>query len=343
MDAANLSVFHMHPLQRCNLRCLHCYSSSGPDGREQLSGQLALKAISSAASWGYSELAMAGGEPLLYADLPMLLAHAASVGMGSSVVTNGLLLRSKADIDKLRHAHTVTVSIDGLAMHHDKMRGRRGAHDGAANAVRRLAEAGAHAWVACGVSTHNVNDIEEIVDNAKCWGAQGITFHLVEPTGRACALPLGDFLSSDDRSLLYVTVALLAAAHRDSIDIRIDLLHRETVLQQPALLYAKSEPADRACPAQTVRVLVMYPDGTLVPVCHGIHRRFALGLYNGDPGWLWDHFFERIYPTLCTLGRVALGRLSADETLMLINPGDWLAELSHPKFPSVIGISECSY
>ena len=26
----------VHPTRRCNLRCLHCYSSSGPDQREEL-------------------------------------------------------------------------------------------------------------------------------------------------------------------------------------------------------------------------------------------------------------------------------------------------------------------
>ena len=26
----------VHPTRRCNLRCLHCYSESGPDRRDEL-------------------------------------------------------------------------------------------------------------------------------------------------------------------------------------------------------------------------------------------------------------------------------------------------------------------
>lgn len=335
MDNAELSVFHLHPLQRCNLRCRHCYSNSSPHGRQMLALEQSIDAVTSAARWGYGALAVAGGEPLLYPGLATLLEHAASIGMDTSVVTNGLLLRTQSEIGLLKHADTVTVSIDGLAIQHDQMRGRGGAFAGAANAVRRLADAGSTTWVTCGITTANMDDIEEISSHAACWGAQGITFHLVEPAGRAAALPEETFLRADERVLLYVSVALLAAAHRKTINIRLDLLHRDTVLRQPSLLYATpSEPGSVHSPAHTLRVLVMYPDGTLLPVCHGFNGRFAVGRCGENPEHMWNRFFEHILPLLMALGREAWAELRSVETLRVLNPGDWLAERSHTWQPT---------
>jgi hypothetical protein len=166
-----------------------------------------------------------------------------------------------------------------------------------------LADTGRTAWVACGVTSANVDDIEEVVADALCWGARGITFHLVEPAGRALSLPADTFLPQEQRVLLYAMVALLAAAHRDSIDIRLDLLHRETLLRRPSLIHAgQCSPPHGAEPARTMPVLVMYPDGTLLPVCHGMSERYGVGRLGEDPQRMWERFFEGTYPGLALLG-----------------------------------------
>jgi len=336
MSCDELSVFHLHPLQRCNLRCLHCYSESSPQASATLPLPLALHAVTLAARWGYRSLALSGGEPLLYPGLATLLEHGKHVGLSTSLVTNGLLCRTVEQIGKLRHADTVTVSLDGLAKQHDHMRGRVGAFAGAADAVRRLADAGINTWVACSVGASNVGDIEEIAALAACWGAQGIAFHLVEPAGRAANLSRDAFLSGDERELLYVTAALLAALQRTSIAIRVDLLHRDIILKQPSLIYAPPGKPCNSTPSSTIRVLIMYPDGRLIPICHGFHDRFALGRldHNIDPTRMWDTFLGQTYPAITALGQAALDELRRDESIRVLNPGDWLAERSHA-FPSI--------
>ncbi|RSZ60453.1 radical SAM protein [Massilia atriviolacea] len=328
------SVFHLHPLKRCNLRCLHCYSNSSPQATELLSPQLARTVMAQAARWGYRALAVSGGEPMLYPALASLLHYGADLGMSTSVVTNGLLCRTRKDLATLRHADTVTVSIDGLVAQHDHMRQRTGAYEGAANAVRRLADADACVWVACGVTTANVDDIEQLAANAACWGARGIAFHLVEPAGRAAALPREALLNDDARLLLYATVALLGALLQAAIDIRLDLIHRDTILRCPALIHASPPPPD-ALPAQAVPVLVMDTDGKLVPVCHGFHDRFALG-YAGshaDLQSLWNAFALTTLPGITALAIRALDELRRPAAPQVINPGDWLAGQSHRDVP----------
>ena len=84
-------VLQLHPTRRCNLACAHCYTSSGPSVREALDPELARAAVVAAAALGYRQLAVSGGEPLLYPALPGVLAAARAGGLVTTLTTNGLL------------------------------------------------------------------------------------------------------------------------------------------------------------------------------------------------------------------------------------------------------------
>ena len=47
-------ILQIHPTRRCNLRCLHCYSSSGPEEHEELAADLVAGAIEDAARLGFT-------------------------------------------------------------------------------------------------------------------------------------------------------------------------------------------------------------------------------------------------------------------------------------------------
>jgi MoaA/NifB/PqqE/SkfB family radical SAM enzyme len=71
---------------RCNARCLHCYSASGPDA--DCSGDLttdeALAVIEQLADAGVVVLAFSGGEPMMRRDWPVLVRKAVGRGLRSS-------------------------------------------------------------------------------------------------------------------------------------------------------------------------------------------------------------------------------------------------------------------
>jgi Fe-coproporphyrin III synthase len=69
-------VLQLHPTRRCNLRCLHCYSSSAPTENSALDATLLLGAIADASAHGYNTVSISGGEPLLYPGLSSLLREA---------------------------------------------------------------------------------------------------------------------------------------------------------------------------------------------------------------------------------------------------------------------------
>lgn len=93
-------VVQIHPTRRCNLRCLHCYSSSSPDERDKLEVTLLFNAVTDAAAEGYNWVSVSGGEPLMYPPLYELLRHTRACGLHTALTTNGMLLDGRR-LDKL--------------------------------------------------------------------------------------------------------------------------------------------------------------------------------------------------------------------------------------------------
>jgi len=80
---------------RCNLNCLHCYSSSQPSpGDTELTTAEAKRFLAQLAEVNCSVLLFSGGEPLLRHDLFDLLAEARHLGLRSVISTNGTLIDS---------------------------------------------------------------------------------------------------------------------------------------------------------------------------------------------------------------------------------------------------------
>ena len=74
MDAAAIPpIIQLHPTRRCNLRCLHCYSLSGPEARDVLSETTLAETLTDARAQGYAVASFSGGEPVLYPGLGHLL------------------------------------------------------------------------------------------------------------------------------------------------------------------------------------------------------------------------------------------------------------------------------
>ena len=324
------SVFHLHPLVRCNLKCLHCYSDSSPQATEAIALSTALAAIDMAADWGYQVLAISGGEPVLYDGLRSLIERANDRGMRTSIVTNGLLMGRTGVLETLRMAGTVCVSIDGLARSHDKMRARRGAYTGVRSAVSTLADLGLPVWVSCGVTTSNLDEIEEVVGEVCQWGAHGINFHPVEKAGRAQGFVKTDFLNEKDLLILYCVAHLLAHEYAQRLEIKVDLLHKDTVIQRPELIYAGAETStDEATPpSKVLGVLVLEVDGTLSPISHGFSRNLSVGHFPFnhavDSSIAWAEFLKKQYPALRRLGQSLLSELQAWPESRVLNPNEAL-------------------
>src|SRR5260370_16794087 len=85
-------ILQIHPTRRCNLRCLHCYSSSGPEERGELPAALLADALTDAAAEGFTVASFSGGDPLLYRPLPGLPAPPHASALPPTRPTHGHLL-----------------------------------------------------------------------------------------------------------------------------------------------------------------------------------------------------------------------------------------------------------
>src|SRR6476646_645298 len=122
-------ALQIHPTRFCNLTCLHCYSSSGPDQREELPADLLLDAMSGARDEGYNDAAFSGGEPILYPHLRKLMEHSKALGMATTLTSNGMLLKGErlAQLDGV--TDLLAISLDGVRESHNKMRNSPHAFD----------------------------------------------------------------------------------------------------------------------------------------------------------------------------------------------------------------------
>ena len=109
----------------CNSNCLHCFVHARSSGQSQLSIQVVQQIITEGYSTGFRQLHITGGEPLLWDGLFQSLDYAFDTGYNSVTLnTNGSLLTKDVAADlSVYGGLSISVSIDGPEMLHDRLRG----------------------------------------------------------------------------------------------------------------------------------------------------------------------------------------------------------------------------
>jgi len=107
----------------CNLRCGHCGSRAGQARPDELSTDEAFVVIDDLVGLGCRDVTLAGGEPTLRADWPLLVERLASQGVKVAVISNGLTWSSEhTQKAKAAGIHRLGFSLDGLERTHDCVR-----------------------------------------------------------------------------------------------------------------------------------------------------------------------------------------------------------------------------
>ena len=272
-------ILQVHPTRRCNLRCLHCYSSSGPEEREQLTPALLSDALADASSEGYTVASFSGGEPLLYTDLRQLLDRAHECDLRTTVTTNGTLLDPRR-LDMLAGAtDLVAISLDGVPASHDRIRHSAGAFERMRHNLEGLRARGIPFGFIFTLTQHNLDELVWVTEFALEQEARLLQIHPLERVGRAKESMRGERPDKTESAYAYLEVARLREIVGDRMLIHIDFADREHARLHPADFYHDEPPEQLAHSsfAELVSPLVIEPDGTVVPLQHGFARRFALG------------------------------------------------------------------
>jgi MoaA/NifB/PqqE/SkfB family radical SAM enzyme len=278
-------VVQVHPTLRCNLRCHHCYSTSGPE----LSGGLEIedleRLVPELVAEGFNGLGVSGGEPLMYPGLSRLLEAAAAAGLATAVTTNGLLLTERRLKEIAPHLTLLAVSVDGMPESHNRLRDLPTAFDKMAAKLAMLRASGVPFGVIFTLTRHNLPELAWVAGFAAEQGASLLQVHPLESVGRARDYEL---TPPDDLELAYafLEIARLAEAYRGRMAIQYDAADRTLVAEDPSRVFAvPAIPADeaaRAPLAELLPLLVVQDDGWIVPVQYGFSRRYAVGRVGGD-------------------------------------------------------------
>jgi mycofactocin radical SAM maturase len=168
----------------CNLRCVHCLSSSGRRAPDELTTAEAMRLIDDWAEMRIFYINVGGGEPMVRPDFFALMEHAVDRGVGVKFSTNG----SRIDASAARWVAStdyldVQISLDGVdAVVNDAIRGD-GSYANARHAMDLLAAEGFPFKLNHVVTRRSVDRLDELHALAVGYGAQ-LRLTRLRPSGR---------------------------------------------------------------------------------------------------------------------------------------------------------------
>ena len=279
-------VVQVHPTLRCNLRCLHCYSTSAPELRDRLPVDVLKGAVLELWQEGFNVVSVSGGEPLLFPELETLLGFARSLGMITTVTTNGMLLTPRK-VEMLKaNTNLIALSLDGIPASHNQMRANPRAFERMSEKLELLHAAQMPFGLIFTLTLYNLNELEWVTRFAVEQGASLLQVHPLEEAGRAAAELVDSAPDELELAHAFVEVARLQSLFRDRLTIQYDAADRELLRKQPARGFAvdastiSAEQRLQTPLADLISPLVLEADGVVVPMQYAFSHDYSLGNIN---------------------------------------------------------------
>lgn len=276
-------VVQLHPTLACNLRCAHCYSSSGPGAGHGIPVATLLRALAPLQREGYEVVSISGGEPFAYRRLDQLVRGAAESGWKVHLITNGTLVDARRLAPVAPYLSAVAVSLDGGEARHNQVRGTRRAFAQALAGMDALAAAGLRFGVAMAVSDHSLDDVPDVYDTCLAHGASLLSLRPLAALGRAVDLD-GAVLSDSGMARLFLAAQLLDSVDPD-VRVRTDVTPTAWIVDRHAGFDIPRGPNDRSL-ADMINPLIVDERGLLLPLAHGVDPGLALGHVGDVPSAL---------------------------------------------------------
>lgn len=189
------TVTMLEPLYTCNLACIGC-STERHTGKlkDRMSVETCVKAVQDA---GTPIVAVCGGEPTLYPELPELLKTLMDQGRFIILCTNALLLDQKVfGVIPPSKQLFINVHLDGMRETHDHVCAREGVFDKAVEMIRESKQRGYVTLVNTTVFAETeMAEVEQLCDLLTELKVDGI---LVSPGYQYESVKADIFLKADD-------------------------------------------------------------------------------------------------------------------------------------------------
>ncbi len=209
--------------QRCNLKCVHCYSQSQdrpyPDELSTAEGK---RLIEDLAEFGSPVILFSGGEPLLRNDLLELAERAIGLGLRAVISTNGTLIdeRMAGRLKKIGLSY-VGVSLDGMRETHDRFRGVKGAFDAALKGIRACQEAEIKVGLRFTMNRRNAMDIPLIFDLLEEENIPRVCFYHLVYSGRGSRLRNEDLSRAETRRIVDLIIDRTKDLHQRGKEVEV--------------------------------------------------------------------------------------------------------------------------
>ena len=206
--------------QRCNLKCVHCYSQSADkqyDG--QMSTDQGIALLEDLAEFGAPVVLFSGGEPLMRDDVFDLASKAVALGLRSVISTNGTLITPET-AQRLKDIGLsyVGVSIDGLTEVNDRFRGHKGAFEAALNGIRNCRDAGVKVGLRFTVTKRNADQVPGIFTLLRDEDIPRVCFYHLAYAGRGAKLQDEDLDHRQSRDLVDLIIDSTAKLHAEGLE-----------------------------------------------------------------------------------------------------------------------------
>jgi len=271
-DAFKLKTMIFHVTDKCNLCCKDCYLfAKKVDPNEPIEHPLSTSQVVSSvkqfAALGGIFLDLSGGEPMLRRDLVSIAAAGYQSKLRVCMVTNGTLITQERLAELSPYMHQISVSLDGLADSHEKTRGDN--FDQVVERMKIVKKAGLELGVTTVVTTHNRNQLPQLLQLLKDQGVTQWNLTLLRAAGRAKQQIPHD-PKAPKRYLDQEIIQLAELLDGDSLDVVIDESLLSPEFREETGMFIKQKDYARwhntltVLPDGTVATCVFYPE-----LCYG--------------------------------------------------------------------------
>lgn len=171
---------------KCNLRCPHCFVSSGEAYAEEMTTAEIKRVLDDLHRLKVFEVTFTGGEPLIREDFFELAQYANDQKIAVCLFTNGLLCTDEI-IEKLTRLKltNIQVSVDGITAEiHDQIRGK-GTFDQVITNIKKMVAAGLNVHLAATINRLNYQWHKDFINLAIDLGVNAVNASEVFLLGRA--------------------------------------------------------------------------------------------------------------------------------------------------------------
>jgi radical SAM protein with 4Fe4S-binding SPASM domain len=191
VDTARVPAYVVWELTlQCDHACHHCGSRAARPRPGELTTEEALTVVAELAKLGTRELVLIGGEAYLHPGFLDVVRAAVQHGITPIMTTGGAGITPELAVAmKTAGMARVSVSVDGLAAQHDRIRAKRGSFAAATDALRNLKEASIDTAANTNINRINLADLELLYRHLRDLGILSWQVQLTVPLGRAADHP----------------------------------------------------------------------------------------------------------------------------------------------------------